>query len=131
MKYRKTIYEPTYQALVTKLQRLRVAQRLRQADVGHRLGVTRHWVHKVETCQQRLDLVQFVRLCRIYGVCASRLLRRLEEESSAEDDSFLPDGESSPPTPASVQDLAFPAILFCEFWQSCFARFGTGSILIL
>ena len=115
--YPKTIYQPTYQALVTKLQRLRVAQRLRQADVGDRLGVTRHWVRKVESCQQRLDLVQFVRLCQVYGVSASRLLRRLEEASSDEDDVSLP-------IRAASQDLgttpnpAIDGFLFCKFWQN-------------
>ncbi len=88
---RKTIFTPGYRQLVQDLRRARLGRNMRQQDVGRRLGVTRHWVAKVEACQARLDLVQFVRLCRLYRVDASRVIRRLAKELSQEEDPPLLD----------------------------------------
>ena len=76
----KTIYAPAYGTLVGRLRRLRVERGWRQQDVGRQLGTTRHWVAKIESGQTRLDVVQLVRLCRVLGVSASRLVRELESD---------------------------------------------------
>ncbi len=83
---RKTIFTPGYRQLVEDLRLARIGRRMRQEDVGKRMGCTRHWVAKVEACQARLDLVQFVRLCRVYGLNTNRILRRLGEETPEEGD---------------------------------------------
>ena len=86
----KTIYNPAYRRLVNELRRLRLERGLRQADVGHQLGVSRHWIAKIERGETRLDIVQLVRLCRLYGADTGRFVRELEQELSDEDGSFLP-----------------------------------------
>ena len=58
-----------------------------QRKVGSRLRVARSGVGKVENFDLRLDLLQFVRLCRLYGLEASRLLEEMEEGPSEEDGS--------------------------------------------
>ena len=82
----KTIYSPIYRCLIDHLRQARKKQKLRQEDVGRKLGVSRHWIQKVETHQVRLDVVQFVILCRVYRADPSRLIRRLEEELPDEGD---------------------------------------------
>ena len=84
----KTIFVPVYRQIVADLRRAREKCGLRQEDVAGKLGCTRHWLSRVEACQLRLDVVQLVRLCRIYGVSPSRLAGRLEEELSEEDGSL-------------------------------------------
>ena len=84
----KTIYSPAYRRLVAQLCRHRAGKGLRQEDVARRLGFTRHWISKVESCQLRLDVVQLVRICRVYNVSAWPLARRLEKELSEEDAPF-------------------------------------------
>jgi len=91
----KAIFEPAYGRLVSNLHRLRIERGMRQEDVGRRLHVTRHWVSKVESCQLRLDLVQFVRLCRVYGVRASDLLGELESDLSDDGSLFTYQGSGS------------------------------------
>ncbi len=59
----KTIYCPAYRRLVARLVRARRAKGLRQIDVAASLGVSRHWVGKIEHCDLRLDMLQFVRIC--------------------------------------------------------------------
>lgn len=84
----KTIYSPAYRSLITELKQARIKRKMRQEDAGKLLGVTRHWIQKVETCQIRLDVIGFVSLCRIYRANPSRLISRLEEKASEEDPSF-------------------------------------------
>ena len=86
----KCIYVPAYRHLIEALRGARISQHMRQQDVGRQLGVSRHWIQKVEACQLRLDLVQFIRLCRIYHVDAGRRFSLLAEELPDEgDSSFL------------------------------------------
>ena len=76
---KKAIYQESYRALVATLRDTRHRQGLRQEDVAGCLGVTRTWVSKVESCELRMDMVQFVALCRVLRVDASRLVRRLAQ----------------------------------------------------
>lgn len=75
----KTIYDPGYRSLVETLRDTRRRQGLRQEDVAGRIGVGRSWVSKVESCEVRMDICQFVALCRVLTVDASRLVRRLAQ----------------------------------------------------
>jgi len=86
---KKTIHDRAYGALVATLRDSRRCRGLRQEDVARRLGVTRTWVTKIEQRELRLDVIQLVRLCRIYGLSAHRLVRELEEELADSDSSFL------------------------------------------
>lgn len=76
----KAIYSEAYRDMIQELRQIRERKGLRQEDVGRQLGVTRHWVQKVETCQIRLDVLQLAALCRVYHVDASLLMRRLVKE---------------------------------------------------
>ena len=111
---RKTIYSPAYRRFVRRLRRARREHAMTQAQVGRKLGVSRHWVAKAESCQVRLDVVQFVTLCRVYNLNASRLFSRLAEELSDEDGSSLAIGNGlhvarhCPPLRMSAVFLATP-----------------------
>lgn len=76
----KAIYSEAYRDMIQELRQIRERKGLRQEDVGRQLGVTRHWVQKVETCQIRLDVLQLAALCRVYHVDVSSLVRRLVKE---------------------------------------------------
>ena len=119
----KTIYNAAYIKVVEELRIARRNRGMRQEDAGRRMGVSRHWIRKVETCELRLDLVQFVRLCRLYRLDAIRLMRRVAEESPEEGD---------PPLPISYRSCgaqvvpAIPCLGACfnARWNSCYAEFG-------
>ena len=84
---KKTIYEPAYRNLVGKLRQARRRAGLTQAEAGDKLGRSRQWINTTEAGQLRLDVLQVVRLCRVYGLKAHELVRRMEEELSEEDPS--------------------------------------------
>jgi len=73
----KEIYDERYKALVACLKVARKKLGMSQAAVAGRLGTNRSWVAKVETCELRLDLLHFVKLCAVYGVKAQELIRMM------------------------------------------------------
>jgi len=70
-----------------KLRAARKDAGLRLVDVAHLVGRGRDWLHRVETSQVRLDVLQFVQLCNALNLSSPALLEELEE--SSDDDSFL------------------------------------------
>jgi transcriptional regulator with XRE-family HTH domain len=75
----KTIYEDAYKNMVDELKKGRKKSCLTQADTAKRLGFSRQWIHKVESCEIRLDVFQLVRFCHVCGLKAYDLVRRMEE----------------------------------------------------
>ena len=46
------------------------------------MGLCRTWIAKIECCELRLDLLHFVRLCRVYGLRASEGIEGIEQEKA-------------------------------------------------
>lgn len=74
----KQIYQEGYRQLVKHLRKTRLSLGMTQADVAEKLGICRTWIAKVEQCEQSLDLVHLVNLCKVYGLKAEDLLDMLE-----------------------------------------------------
>ena len=75
----KTIYSPSYRALIGRLRATRIERGLRQAQVAKMLSVSRQWLGHVETCQIRIDVLQLTSWCQALGLNAPDLVRMLEE----------------------------------------------------
>ena len=84
----KTIYDPRYQRVINQIKTQRLALGISQKEAGLRVQKSRQWIAKIETHELRLDILNFVQLCRAYKLKPSDLIKSLEEESS-EDDSSL------------------------------------------
>lgn len=117
---KKTIHMQSYRRAIEELRKARLRRNLRQEDAGRLLGVSRQWVQKAESAEIRLDLVQFVRLCRLYRVAAGRLLRRLEEELSDEDDSSFYLSHTA--WKGAAGDAASAPALLTQGRRCCFRR---------
>ena len=75
----KEIYDPRYRELVAQLRDTRKQLGLTQSQVAAEMGLCRTWVAKVECYELALDLLHFVRLCRVYRVKADQLIRHMEK----------------------------------------------------
>lgn len=64
----KSIYDDEYRKLIGMLRSERIAAGLTQQQVADRLGRPQSFVAKVEGCERRLDVVEFLHLCRVLGV---------------------------------------------------------------
>lgn len=74
----KSIYSPAYRALLAWLRTSRIRQNLSMRDVGRKMGTTHTWIGKVETGERRLDITEYVRLCRTLGVAPAHGLALVE-----------------------------------------------------
>ncbi len=63
----KSIYDEEYRKLIDALKAARKAAGLTQQDIADRLGRPQSFVAKVEGCERRLDVVEFLHLCRAIG----------------------------------------------------------------
>jgi transcriptional regulator with XRE-family HTH domain len=72
------IHRCDYRQLIASLKAARKSVGLSQAQVAARLGVSRTWVSKIESCELNLTIVGFVTLCRLYGLRAAAVIRKLE-----------------------------------------------------
>lgn len=64
---RTEIYSQEHQKLRDILKRERLASGLRQSDVAQRTGRSQAYISKFEKGDLRLDVVDFVRLCKTIG----------------------------------------------------------------
>jgi transcriptional regulator with XRE-family HTH domain len=64
----KTIHSNAYQALRKWLVEMRHEKNLTQRELASLLGVQYSWIGKVELGERRLDIVEFVRLCKALEV---------------------------------------------------------------
>lgn len=74
----KQIYDPGYRELIAGLKAARKSVGLSQAQVAARLGVSRTWVSKIEGCELNLSITGLLALCRLYGIRAAAVIRKLE-----------------------------------------------------
>ena len=63
----KSIYSQDYRAALAWLRECRKESGLTMRDVGMRLGVHHSWVARIEQGDRRLDLAEFVLLCKAIG----------------------------------------------------------------
>ncbi len=71
---RKSIHEEPYTALRAALKDARKKAGFNQAAVAKRLGRTQSYVAKYETGDRRLDVVEFVEVCRAVDADPSAVL---------------------------------------------------------
>lgn len=60
----KTIHSTQYQLLINWLKEAREAQGLTMRDLGLKLNVPHSFIGKVEQCERRIDVIEFVSYCQ-------------------------------------------------------------------
>lgn len=74
----KSIYKDGYRALLAALVEAREAAGLTQQQVADRLGRPQSFVSKIENGERRLDVIEFVELCRLIDADAPALVKHLD-----------------------------------------------------
>jgi transcriptional regulator with XRE-family HTH domain len=75
----RSLHSPLYQDLRQLLVQARAAAGLTQVELASRLERPQSFVSKFETAERRLDVIEFIEVCRALGVSPSKLLRKLAE----------------------------------------------------
>jgi len=72
-----SIYSEDYQLIIKALRAGRLAKGMTQAELAKALGKPQSFVAKVENGERRLDVVEFVRFCRLVSLDPASILSKL------------------------------------------------------
>ncbi len=75
---RKSAFAAPYIELIARLAGRRRDLGMTQGQLGAAFGEDQSFISRVERCQRRIDVYEFVRLCRIMGVSPSEMLDGIE-----------------------------------------------------
>lgn len=70
----RSIYDPLYLELISRLRRARRSLRVTQGELASRLNKPQSYVSKIETAQRRLDLLEAAEWCAALGVAVNDVL---------------------------------------------------------
>lgn len=68
---------PSYSTFTKAMLDVRVESGLTQSEVAARLGKPQSYVSKYESGERRVDVVEFLEICRAVGVQPEKLIRKL------------------------------------------------------
>lgn len=71
----KSAHTRAYTRLVDALRRAREKAGLTQAEVAFKLRTYASFVSKVESAERRLDVIELLSFCELYGIELQQLLR--------------------------------------------------------
>lgn len=72
-----SVYSIEYQMAIKALREARVAGHITQEELGKALGRPQSFIAKVENGERRLDIVEFVHLCRLVGIDPVSIINKL------------------------------------------------------
>lgn len=72
-----SVYSIEYQMVIKALREARVAGHITQEELGKALGRPQSFIAKVENGERRLDIVEFVHLCRFVGIDPVSIINKL------------------------------------------------------
>lgn len=75
---RRDTFGPEYRVIIGRLVEHRRAAGLTQVDLAQALGTDQSQISKIERLQRRLDIIDYVRVCRAIGVDPGEPLRGAE-----------------------------------------------------
>lgn len=72
-----SVYSIEYQMVIRALRDARVAGHITQEELGKALGRPQSFIAKVENGERRLDIVEFVHLCRLVSIDPVSIINKL------------------------------------------------------
>ena len=64
----KSIHDPRYIEIISRLRSTRKSLRMSQSDLGCRIGKPQSYISKIENCERRIDLVEALTLCNVLEI---------------------------------------------------------------
>lgn len=74
----KSLFSPTYTRFLALLKQARLEAGLTQSEVARRLGKPQSFISKCEAGERRVDVVEFLEFCRVFGADPVKILGELE-----------------------------------------------------
>ncbi|WP_445778297.1 helix-turn-helix domain-containing protein [Shewanella sp.] len=68
----RTLHTPEYRRLIEWLKTARIERGLTMRELAVNLGVPHSYIGKVEQCERKLDILEYVKYCEALGVETSK-----------------------------------------------------------
>ena len=81
-RFSKTIYSPIHERMLEILRAARVKAGLTQVQAAERLGCRQTFLSKIERGERRLDVIEFLVICRAYEVKPCTIMKVLQFHES-------------------------------------------------
>jgi len=78
----KSVFSPAYALLLRQLREARLRTGMTQAQAAQRLGRPQSFISKCESGERRIDIVELLQLCGVYGCDPREIIEQLERELS-------------------------------------------------
>lgn len=75
----KSIHNPKYQQLISKLVDVRKSKNITQRDLAKILNTSHCYVGRLETFERRLDILEIIDLCKALGLSKQEILNLIED----------------------------------------------------
>lgn len=75
----KSLFSPSYDRFLRLLRAARTGSGLTQADAARLLGKPQSFIAKCEQGERRVDVVELIEFCRIYGCSFADFARQLDD----------------------------------------------------
>ena len=76
----KSIYTRDYKLFLKLLREVREESGLTQAQLAEALSETQSFISKCERGERRLDVIELINFCKVFGIDLSDFVERLEKE---------------------------------------------------
>ncbi len=76
-------FDREYRAIIAALQRHRKEAGMTQWDLARAMGTDQSQISKLERSERRLDIMDYLRICRAIGIDPGQPLRSADEQTSA------------------------------------------------
>lgn len=81
----KSIFLDAYRGMLSQLIMARKAAGLTQHDLARTLGKPQSFVSKFERAERRIDVVEFVAICRAVGAESLEIIKAVDDSLSADE----------------------------------------------
>ena len=89
----KSVFTGEYELFLRRLIEARQAAGLTQQDMAVRLNRLQSFVSKYERGERRLDIVEFIAICRVLAIDPCSIIREIEELAQAQ---LSPEEDTAP-----------------------------------
>jgi transcriptional regulator with XRE-family HTH domain len=77
----RSLFSAAYNHFLELLREARSKAGLTQAEAADRFKKPQSFISKCESGERRVDVVEFIEFCRVYGADPSDIMRRLEKRA--------------------------------------------------
>lgn len=76
----KSIYKKQYKLLIEWVVSKRLIAGLTQVELASKLNKPQSYISKIESCERRLDLIEFIDICSVIKADPTEVIELLQQE---------------------------------------------------